>query len=76
VSVPHAAFAAGGPELVFSGRDCFIAYSPAPSPLGNRDCIVITGPARRGQIRVAISHDNLRVIWQALTGTGAALVNP
>jgi hypothetical protein len=74
VSMPNAARGAGGPEFVFRGCECSIAYSHAPSRLGDRDCIIITGQARRGQVQLAISHDNLLEIWHALAGTGAALV--
>jgi hypothetical protein len=73
VSVPSAALGVG-PELVFRGCECSIAYSRAPSRLGNRDCIVITGLARRGQVWLAISHDNLPEIWPALAATGAEVV--
>ena len=59
-------------EYVFSGRDCSIAYSQAPSRFVNRDWIVITGQADGRQVQLAISHDNLPEIWQALTGTGVA----
>jgi hypothetical protein len=74
VSVPNAASGAGGPELVFRGCECSITYSRAPSRLGNCDCIIITGPAGHGQVRLAISRGNLLEIWHALAGTGAALV--
>jgi hypothetical protein len=74
VSVPNAGHGAGGPEVVFRGCECSIAYNQAPSCLGKRDCIVITGQARRRQVQLAITHDNLRDIWHALATTGAALV--
>lgn len=73
ISVPSAARGGGGPELVFRGRECSIAYSQAPSRLGNRDCIIITGPGRHGQVKLAVWHDNLPEIWHALARTGAAL---
>jgi hypothetical protein len=66
-------------EYVFRGCECSIAFSQAPSRFMNHDCIVITGPSRRGsapargrQVRLAISRDNLLEVWQALAGTGAA----
>lgn len=73
VSAPNAARGGGGPELVFRGCECSISYSYAPSRLGNRDCIIITGQGRNGPVQLAISHDNLLEIWHALAGTGAAL---
>jgi hypothetical protein len=59
-------------EYVFRGCECSIAFSQAPSRFVNRDCIVITGQARGRQVKLAISHDNLLEVWQALAGTGAA----
>lgn len=59
-------------EYVFRGRECSIAHSQAPSHFAKRDWIVITGPADGRQVQLAISHDNLAEVWQALTGTGVA----
>jgi hypothetical protein len=72
-------------EYVFRGCECSIAFSQAPTRFVNRDCIVITGPSRRGsaprqahgrQVKLAISRDNLLEVWQALAGTGAASDSP
>jgi hypothetical protein len=59
-------------EFVFRGRECSIAFSQAPSRFVNRDWIVITGQADGRLVQIAISHDNLLEVWQALAGTGAA----
>ena len=59
-------------EFVFTGRETSIAFSQAPSRLGQRDWIVITGPAGGRQVQLAITRDNLLDVWQALAGTGAA----
>lgn len=72
-------------EYVFRGCECSIAFSQAPSRFVNSDCIVITGPSRRGsaprqahgpQVKLAISRDNLLEVWQALAGTGAVSDSP
>jgi hypothetical protein len=57
-------------EYAFTGRECTIAYSQAPSRFMNRNWIVITGQANGRQVQVAISDDNLPEIWQALTAAG------
>ena len=59
-------------QFVFAGRETSIAFSQAPSGLGDRDWIVITGPARGRQVQLAITRENLPEVWQALAGTGAA----
>jgi hypothetical protein len=59
-------------EFVFTGRETSIAFSQAPSRLGHREWIVITGPAGGRQVQLAITRDNLPEVWQALAGTGAA----
>jgi hypothetical protein len=59
-------------EYVFRGSECSIALSQAPSRFANRDWIIITGPASGRQVQLAISHDNLMEVWQALAATGAA----
>jgi hypothetical protein len=61
-------------EFVFVGRESSIALTRMPSRLVDRDWIVITGPTDGGQVQIAITQDNLPAIWQALAGTGAALV--
>ena len=61
-------------EYVFMGRESSIALNQAPSRLGNRDWIVITGQAGGRQVRLAITRDNLPEVWQALAGTGVTLV--
>jgi hypothetical protein len=62
-------------EYVFTGRDSSIATSQAPSGLAKRDWIIITGQADGRQIQIAITKkEGLPEIWQALAGTGAALV--
>jgi hypothetical protein len=58
-------------ESVFRGCECSIAFSQAPSRFVNRNWIVITGQARGRQVQLAIWHDNLLEVWQALAGTGA-----
>jgi len=60
-------------EFVFTGHETSIAFSQAPSGLGHRDWIVITGPVGGRQVQLAITRDNLPDVWQALAGTGAAL---
>jgi hypothetical protein len=60
-------------EFAFTGRETSIAFSQAPSRLGQRDWIVITGPAGGRQVQLAITRDNLQDVWQALAGTGTAL---
>ena len=59
-------------EFVFRGRESSVAFSQAPSRFINRDWIVITGQAGGRQVQLAITHDNLLDVWQALAGTGAA----
>ena len=61
-------------EFVFTGRESSIAFAQMPSGLAIRDWIVITGQADGRQVQLAITQDNLPNIWQALAGTGAALV--
>jgi hypothetical protein len=63
-------------EFVFRGCECSIAFSLAPSRFVNRDWIVITGQAGGRQVQLAITHDNLLDVWQALAGTGAVLAEP
>jgi hypothetical protein len=58
-------------EYVFRGSESSIAFGQAVN-LG--DCIMITGQTGGRQVRLAITGDNLPDIWQALAGTGAALV--
>ena len=62
-------------EFVFTGRESSIAFSQAPSRRVVRDWIVITGQVGGRQVHLAITQDNLPDIWQALAGTGAALVS-
>jgi hypothetical protein len=59
-------------EFVFTGRETSIAFSQAPSRLGRRDWIVITGPASGRQVQLAITRDNLLDVWEALARAGAA----
>jgi hypothetical protein len=63
-----------GREFAFTARESSIAVSQAPSLLVNRDWIVITAQAGGRQVRLAITRDNLPEVWQALAGTGVALV--
>lgn len=58
-------------EFVFRGPGSSIAFGQAVNP---DDCIMITGQADGRQVQLAITRDNLPDIWQALAGTGAALV--
>jgi len=60
-------------EFVFTGRESSIAFARVPFGLVVRECIVITGQANGRQVQLAIRQDNLRDVWQALAGTGAAL---
>jgi hypothetical protein len=60
-------------EFVFTGRESSIALARVPFGLVVRDCIVITGQANGRQVQLAITQENLRDVWQALAGTGAAL---
>lgn len=60
-------------EYVFTGRDSSIALSQGPSRIVNRDWIVITRRGGGRQLRLAITGDNLPVVWQALAGTGVTL---
>jgi hypothetical protein len=62
-------------EFVFTGRESSIAFTRMPSRLVDRDWIVITGQAGGRQVQLAITQDNLQDVWQALAGTGAALVS-
>jgi hypothetical protein len=62
-------------EYVFTGRESSIAISQTPSGLARRDWIIITGQADGRQVQIAITKkEGLPEIWQALAGTGAALV--
>jgi len=62
-------------EYVFSGHESSIAISQAPSGLAKRDWIIITGQVEGRQVQIAITKkEGLPEIWQALAGTGAALV--
>jgi hypothetical protein len=58
-------------EFVFRGSESSIAFGQAVNP---DDCIMITGQVGGRQVQLAITGDNLPDIWQALAGTGAALV--
>jgi hypothetical protein len=58
-------------EFVFRGSESSIAFGQA---VNHGDCIMITGLAGGRQVQLAITGDNLPDIWQALAGTGAALV--
>ena len=58
-------------EFVFRGSESSIVFGQAVNP---GDCIMITGQAGGRQVQLAITGDNLPDIWQALAGTGAALV--
>ena len=62
-------------EYVFRGRESSIAITKAPSRLVDRDWIVITGQAGGRQLQLAITQDDLPRVWQALSGTGAALAS-
>ena len=62
-------------EFVFTGRESSIAFTRMPSRLLDRDWIVIAGQAGGRQVQLAITQDNLLDVWQALAGTGAALVS-
>ncbi len=62
-------------EFVFTGRESSIAFTRMPARLVDRDWIVITGQAGGRQVQLAITQDNLLDVWQALAGTGAALVS-
>jgi hypothetical protein len=62
-------------EYVFTGRESSIAFSQEPSRAVTRDWIIITGQTAAGEIQLAISRrEGLPQIWEALAGTGAALV--
>jgi len=62
-------------EFVFRGRESSIAFSQLPTLLVARDWIVITGQADGREVQLAITKkEGLPNIWQALAGTGAALV--
>jgi hypothetical protein len=58
-------------EFVFRGPESSIAFGQAVNP---DDCIMITGQAGDRRVQLAITGDNLQDIWQALAGTGAALM--
>jgi hypothetical protein len=62
-------------EYVFAGRESSIAFTRMPSRLmdRDRDWIVIKGQAGGRHVQLAITQDNLRDVWQALAGTGAAV---
>ena len=62
-------------EFVFTGRESSISITRIPSRLADRDWIVIAGQAGGRQVQLAITQDNLLDVWQALAGTGAALVS-
>jgi hypothetical protein len=62
-------------EFVFTGRESSIAITRMPSRLADRDWIVIAGQAGDRRVQLAITQDNLLEAWQALAGTGAALVS-
>jgi hypothetical protein len=57
-------------EFVFRGSESSIAFHQAV----NDDRIMITGQADGRQVQLAITRGNLLGIWQALAGTGAAVV--
>jgi hypothetical protein len=59
-------------EFVFRGRECSISFSQAPSRFVSRDWIIIARKANGRPVQLAITHDNLPAVWQALAGTGAA----
>jgi hypothetical protein len=61
-------------EFTFRGRETSITFSQVPSRLVDRDWIVITGQSGGRQVQLAITHDNLPDVWQALARTGAATV--
>jgi hypothetical protein len=75
LTVGTGAFTISAPQalrkFVFSGSESSIAFGQAVDP---DDCIMITGQAGGRQVQLAITGDNLPDIWQALAGTGAALV--
>jgi hypothetical protein len=58
-------------KFVFRGPESSIAFGQAVNP---GDYIRITGQVDGRQVQLAITRDNLHDIWQALAGTGAALV--
>jgi hypothetical protein len=62
-------------EFVFTGHESSIEFARMPFRLATRDCIVITGQVGGRQVQLAITQDNLPDIWQALAGTGAALMS-
>ena len=62
-------------ECAFTGPECSIACSQAPSRSVKRDWIVITGEVGDRLVQLAISHHNLPEVWQALAGTGAVLAS-
>jgi hypothetical protein len=64
-------------EYVFAGRESSIGLTRMPSRVmdRDRDWIVIRGQAGGREVQLAITRDNLRDVWQALAGTGAALAS-
>ena len=58
-------------EFVFRGPESSIAFGQAVKP---DDCIMITGQPGGRRIQLAITGNNLQDIWQALAGTGTALM--
>ena len=56
-------------EFVFRGSESSIAFGQAVNP---DDCIMISGHADGREVQLAITGENLRDIWRALAGTGAA----
>jgi hypothetical protein len=57
-------------EFIFRGSESSIVFGQVVNP---DDSIMITGQAGGRQVQLAITGDNLPGIWQALSGTGAAL---
>jgi uncharacterized membrane protein YtjA (UPF0391 family) len=64
-------------EFVFTGGESSIAFTRMPGRLAgrDRDWIVITGQSGGSQVQLAIGPDNLLQVWQALAGTGAAVIS-
>jgi hypothetical protein len=69
VSVPQAL-----EEWALNGRESSIALTQMRFGPAGRDWIVITGQAGSRQVQLAVLPDNLPDAWNALAGTGAALV--
>jgi hypothetical protein len=61
-------------EYAFTGCETSIALTQMRSGPAGREWIVITGPSDGRQVQLAIMPDNLPGTWNALLGTGAALV--